>query len=373
METKSAILVIDDDETMLDSCSMILEKEGHTSLTAENGESGISLFQSKTPDLVLLDLKMPGKSGMEVLQTLKSINPDCVVIIITGYGTIQSAVDAMKYGAYDFLPKPFTPDELRFRIRRGLERYRYIRETAFLRKERERMRNNFVSMVSHELRSPLAVLQQNLMVMSGGLAGSLPESVQQTVLRMQVRIEAMLSLINDWLDLSRIESGEMLKDREAVDLAVVISDVIEMLRPLAGKKEVTLEFTAQKDLYVTEGSRSLLSILFNNLVNNGIKYNRPGGRVTLEIGITDTMITISVSDTGIGIPEDKLPLIFDQFYRVKESTEETGSGLGLSIVKSIVDAHHGTINVASKAGEWTRFTICLPALHIDKVHGAPST
>ena len=150
MLEKSTILIIDDDDSMLDSCSQVFLKEGYQVATAEDGEMGLVKFKDNHPDLVLVDLKMPGKDGIAVLGELRTIDPECVAIVITGYGTIRSAVEAMKHGAYDFLPKPFTPDELRLIVRRGLEKRRYTQETRNLRREKEMMRNNFISMVSHE-------------------------------------------------------------------------------------------------------------------------------------------------------------------------------------------------------------------------------
>ena len=188
MADKPKILIIDDDKTILDSCSQVLIQEGYQIEMAEDGDTGLQNAKTEKPDLVLVDLKMPGKDGMEVLKELRTFDPNCVAIVITGYGTIESAVEAMKSGAFDFLPKPFTPDELRIIVRRGLERRQYIKETEKLRAEKENLRKNFVSMTSHELRSPLAAVQQNLMVITGGLVGEIPEKANQMLLRMSYRI-----------------------------------------------------------------------------------------------------------------------------------------------------------------------------------------
>ena len=143
MDKLSKILIIDDEEVILDSCSQILEGSGHSVTTTSNGDQGLKLLEEIKPDLVLLDLKMPGISGMEVLEKIISFDPTIVTVIITGYATVDSAVEAMKKGAYDFLPKPFTPDEFRMVIRRGLERRKLILEAISLRKEKEILRENF--------------------------------------------------------------------------------------------------------------------------------------------------------------------------------------------------------------------------------------
>ena len=140
MLTQANILVIDDEQIMREGCSRILSKDGWAVITAENGNQGLDEYQirSESIDVILLDLMMPGMSGMEVLERLRTVDPNLLVIVITGYATVESAVEAMKKGAYDFIPKPFTPDQLRIVVKRALERRSLQKEAAFLRKERER-------------------------------------------------------------------------------------------------------------------------------------------------------------------------------------------------------------------------------------------
>ena len=360
MDDEPKILIIDDDETMLDSCSQIFAKEVYKTETAEDGETGLQKVKEIKPDLVLVDLKMPGKDGMEVLEELKTIDPNCVAIVITGYGTLESAVEAMKRGAYDFLPKPFTPDELRIIVRRGLERRRYIMEVESLRQEKEKMRENFISMVSHELRSPLAAVQQNLMVITGGMVGEIPEKANQILLKMRGRIKELISLIRDWLDLSRIESGEMVTNMEPIDIKGVLCDVVDLLQPLADEKKVALSFVGPVESHSIVGNQETLHMLFTNLVHNGIKYCHEGGKVEIVLENKNGRTKVTVKDTGVGIPSEKLPFIFEQFYRVKDGNYVEGSGLGLSIAKKIVEAHACSIDVESELGKGTTFTVCLP-------------
>jgi two-component system sensor histidine kinase/response regulator len=360
MEERQRILVIDDDRALQQSCRMVLASQGYDLDAAFDGISGLEKFERSTPDVVLVDLRMPGLGGLEVLPRLKAIDPDCVAIVITGYATIESAVEAMKRGAYDFLPKPFTPDQLRLIVTRGLERRMFVRETARLRHEKEMMRDNFISMVSHELRSPLNAVQQNLMVITAGLGGQVSEKARDTLVAMQARIRSLISLVNDWLDLARIESGEMVSGRGPVDLKAVVSDALETLRPLAEEAGVSLSLRAPRDLPRVTGSAQALGMLFMNLVHNGIKFNRQGGTVAVDLRTDGPDLIAEVSDTGVGIAADKIPLIFEQFYRIIEEGRVEGSGLGLSIAQKVVVAHGGTIDVASDVGKGTSFTIRLP-------------
>jgi len=361
MDKPCRILVIDDEEAMRDSCRQVLTRAGYEVDLASNGEKGLEQVRSFAPDLVLLDLKMPGLSGTEVLEQLPAIDPHLITVVITGYATVESAVEAMKQGAYDYLPKPFSPEELRIIVRRGLERRRYMLETERLLREKEMMRKNFVSLVSHELRSPLAAIQQNLIVITSSLAKDIPEQPLQMLERMKARIKGLITLISDWLNLSRIESGEFLTGMEEVDLIEVLNDVTDLLAPLAQEKEVILHNEAPSSFPKLKGTREILTMLLVNLVQNGIKYNRKGGSVTMTVKReAPELALITVGDTGIGIPKDKLPYIFEQFYRAKQKGSEVeGSGLGLSIVHLIVEALQGSIQVESEENKGTTFAVRL--------------
>src|SRR4030067_1257315 len=186
MDTKSKILIIDDEEVVSDSCTLILEGSDYTVRTAEDGASGLKLVNELQPDLVFIDLKMPGIQGIEVLEKITESNPTIVSIVITGYATVTSAVEAMKKGAYDFLPKPFTPDELRLIARRGLEKRRLILEAITLRKEKEMLREQFAAIVSHELKAPLGAVQQNLFVLVDELSNQLTEEQKGRFERMKI-------------------------------------------------------------------------------------------------------------------------------------------------------------------------------------------
>jgi len=198
LEKKPVILVIDDEETMRDSCSQILDKAGYQSETAEDGAVGLEKIKEIKPDLALIDLKMPGITGMEVLEKAKEIDPSIITVVITGYATVDSAVEAMKKGAYDFLPKPFSPEQLRIIIRRGLERRKLIQEAESLRRDKKLMEENFITMVTHQLRSPLVAVQQYFEVLLAGMVGEVQEKQKEMIQRASDRLDGLLNLINDW-------------------------------------------------------------------------------------------------------------------------------------------------------------------------------
>jgi two-component system sensor histidine kinase/response regulator len=359
---KATILVIDDEEAMRDSCRQVLSKDGYMTETAEDGQSGLQKIREAKPDLVLIDLKMPGMGGMELLEKIGQIDPDIISIVITGYATIESAVEAMKLNAYDFLPKPFTPDQLRIVIERGLERRRLTAESARLRREKEMMRENFITLVSHQLRSPLASVKQYFGVIREGFAGEVTDKQKQIIQKAGEYIDSLIQLINDWLDMSRVEGGRIKDKSEPVSLTAVLSEALDVVKPEAETKKVNLELNSADNLPQLNGDSKCLKEAFLNLLNNAIIYNREGGSVTVTVKEQGNDLVVEVSDTGIGISQENLSFIFDEFFRVKskETQHISGTGLGLPIVKRIIEAHSGCMKVVSEPGKGTTFSIFLP-------------
>jgi len=360
-EKNPVILVIDDEESMRDSCFQALTRVGFRAETAEDGSIGLEKIKETKPDLVLIDLKMPGISGMDVLEKVKEIDPNIISVVITGYATVESAVEAMKKGAYDFLPKPFTPEELRIIISRGLERRKLILETESLRKEKKLIEENFITMVTHQLRSPLVAIQQFFEVILGGMVGEVQEKQKDMITRSRDRMDGLLKLIDDWLDVARLSGGQIVDKLKRLSLKKVIKKLIEDMQPLAQKNDVSLEFGPSSENDLVQGDEETLEQVFSNLITNAIRYNKPKGKVVITIKENKDFISAEVKDTGIGIAKEHLPFIFDQFYRVKRGEDHKikGTGLGLSIAKKIVDAHGGSIKASSELGKGSSFIVLL--------------
>ena len=360
----ATVLVIDDEKMVRDSCAKVLTEEGHVVRGAKNGVQGIEMFKELHPDLVLIDLKMPGKSGMEVLEELESADPDVVKIVITGYATVSSAVEAMKRGAYDFIPKPFSPDELLLIVTRGLEKRRLLIEKRALLIGQEKIRRNMVSLVSHELRAPIAATVQYLEVILEGVAGEVSPEALELIHRCDERLREMLELVSKWINLAVFDPIKMAEHFEEVMLPEIALKSMENLKSSADSKKIRLSLEAQKDLPDIIGSEICIEEVFNNLIGNAIKYNSKKGRVAVKIYEQDNDVCIEVNDSGIGIKKQDLPRIFDEFYRVdgRRNSPVQGSGLGLAIVKTMVDAHGGEIRVDSRFGKGTSFKIRLPKI-----------
>jgi two-component system sensor histidine kinase/response regulator len=356
------VFVIDDDAVMLLSCRRILEKDGYEVETYDNGLGGIRRIAQVRPHLLLVDLKMPELDGLQVIERVRALGPDIVIAVITGYATISTAVDAMKAGAYDFLPKPFTPDELRLIVNRGHERWRLAAESARLRHEKEEAERRFVTFVSHQLKSPVVAAKQYLDVLLFTSRDEMALQTREWLARAQVRLDEMLSLIHDWLELARVDHGALAQAADTCDLAAIAAQAVEAWNAQARAAGVTIALDAAQGAGAVRGDAVSLTTVLSNLLSNAIKYNQVGGRVAVRTGLEGGMAFAEVSDTGIGIPAESLPRLFEEFYRVKtpQTREIPGSGLGLAICRRIVSALGGTIDVRSRAGEGTTFTVHLP-------------
>jgi two-component system sensor histidine kinase/response regulator len=358
------ILIIDDEVSILDGCRQALEKSGYTVITTSDGPEGIRLAREKRPDLAFVDLKMPSCSGMDIIELLSKDMSDIVLIVITGYASIVSAVEAMKKGAYDYLPKPFSPDQIRAVTKRGLE-HRFLKiEAESLREERERMERNFITFVSHEMRSPIVTIQQYFETLKVIAGDSFTPDVKEIIDRCEKRLQNLHDLVEHWLDLARIEDGTFSEAKTPLVLNSIMERSIDELTPLCQRRELMLDAHLNDSLPSIIGDQESLLRVFTNIIGNATKYTPAGGKISVNTYSDDYYVYVSISDTGAGIPQDKLPFIFEPFFRVKGKEErQRGSGLGLTFVKKIMDAHDGKIDVTSQVGVGTTFVLKFPRLY----------
>jgi two-component system, sensor histidine kinase and response regulator len=359
-----SVVVIDDDYAMRLSCKKILSKMGSRVEVFEDGAQGLEGVARLKPSLLVVDLKMPGISGLEVVTRVHESHPDVVIVVITGYATIDTAVEAMKCGAYDFLPKPFSPDELRLIVNRGLERRRLALESRRAEVEHALLKRRFITFVSHQLQTPLVANHQYLDVKKH--LEDTPEAAakrQEWFDRCLKRTEEMQALIKDWLTLARFERDSFARQKVKVDVQQVIADILKSYEEMAASNGVSLEAQICENTCYALGDRNCLSVLFDNLIGNAIKYNRPGGKVTVSAEARDGEITAAVADTGVGIPEKYRQLLFDEFFRVEGegAKKAAGTGLGLSICRRIVAEMGGSISVESTVNVGSTFRVRLLA------------
>ncbi len=348
---QEAIVVIDDDAAMRLSCRKILSRAGYLVETFEDGLQGLEGVARLKP-------------GLEVIARVHELDPLLVVVVITGYATIDTAVEAMRVGAYDFLPKPFSPEELRLIVNRGLERRRLSLEARRCEMDRELLKRRFVTFVSHQLQTPLAAVHQYLSVLQQFEdLGAVEVKRREWIERCLKRTEEMQTLIRDWLTLARLDSDKLARELVGVDLRQLIPNIVATYEPLAAQERVHLETRLPDEASRVRGDPHCLNVLFDNLISNAIKYNRPDGLVTITAHPVGEEVEVAIADTGVGIPPQFRQFLFDEFFRVRgDGAKKTpGTGLGLAICRRIVTELGGCLEVDSEPGAGSTFRVRLPA------------
>jgi two-component system phosphate regulon sensor histidine kinase PhoR len=478
---KHKILVVDDEKVIRNGCREVLTQEDYDVILAENGELGLKMIEKAHFDVILLDLMMQGLSGFDVLSHVKALHPDTSIIVITGYATIENSIEAMKKGAFDFIPKPFSPDQLRVVVSKAIEHTGALKDIA---NEKSRMRvlinllangvmvtddekklvlanpafmkimgfkgddiigrpftelvqqeqlrqmvehallisgsevneiteelrikksgeertdtyvvrcrpfrdrigrnlgtitvlsditylkdinqrqSDFVSMVAHEIRSPMNSVMAQLKVIQDGLAGGVTPKQGEILGRASEKINGLVSLSSELLNMASREAGLVALERRSCNMTEILKDQVDFHQPKAQAKKIQIELRLLPDLPPVLANKQNMEEVLSNLIANAINYTPEGGKITVAARREKHHLCISVSDTGIGIEKEDLNRIFDRFYRVK--SEKTryiiGTGLGLPIVKSIVEAHDGMIQVESKPDHGSTFFVYMPLM-----------
>lgn len=327
---------------------------------AESGEAAFQIVESDRPDIILLDYKLPGISGLDVLTELKERKLDILVVMVTAYASLETAVQATKNGAFDFLAKPFTPEELRATVHKSTKHCMVQRQASKLAEERRQIRFEFLSVLAHELKSPLAAVQGNMYILRDHMAGDSIKDYDHLVERCIIRLEGMKKLIFDLLDLTRIESGQKKRTLSDTDICAVARQSIETHLGMAAEKRVTVSFEGPEALLM-KADAGELEIMFNNLISNAVKYNKDGGMVVVSVRDEGPAVSIAVRDTGIGMTKDEMSRLFSEFTRIKnqKTMNILGSGLGLSILKRLAYLYGGEVTAESEADKGSVFTVTL--------------
>jgi len=366
------VLVIDDEPGIRSGVSRILgtfhvsypfmdEDFTFEVAAAASGEEGIEMIADDKPDILLLDNKLPGMQGVDVLEKIREKKYNIAVAMITSYASLDVAIRATRDGATDFIPKPFTPQELKSSIENITKQLYLKKVTNKLNEEGKKIRYQFLSVLSHELKAPLNALEGYLRMMKEKQAGDRIEDYANHIDRSLQRIQGMRNLIMDLLDFTKIRLEKKEDKIQKIDLARVAEGAIVTVQPYAIQMDVSVNLEVRNDSVIMADPEDM-DIIFNNLISNAVKYNRSGGRVNITIESTGNEIILEFADTGIGISENEKDDIFREFMRVKnERTKNiSGSGLGLSIVKKVVELYHGEIKVESTPDVGTIFRVKMP-------------
>jgi len=377
MAKEERILVIDDEAGIRAGCQRALTPHGYQVEVATTGQEGLTKLQKDNFALVLLDVMMPDTSGIDLLEPILAHDPDTVCIIITGFGTVELAVQAIKRGAYDFISKPFSADTLLLAVEKGLETRQLRQEAHRLQRieaeaarlsqekamleELDRVKSTFMLRVAHELRAPIAAIQSYLTVILQGYASL--EEQRPMLERASQRAGELLDLVADLLNLAKLKELRGESKVQRISLQEILKDVLGLHMPEAEEKQINLKVEIHPCPPVAANPAHMKQ-LWTNLISNAIKYTPNRGQVTVRLfSENERTIVGEVEDTGIGIAAEDLPNLFQEFFRTDQAKAfaQHGTGLGLSIVKQIVQQYGGDINVQSKLGEGTKFTFRLPS------------
>jgi two-component system, OmpR family, phosphate regulon sensor histidine kinase PhoR len=487
-EQKPKVLIVDDEKGLRIGTQRLLQSENYEVDTADCGMLGIKMGTENDYDLAILDLKMPDIDGISVLKEIKKARPNTVCFIATAYASYDTAIEATKLGAFTYIPKPFTPDELLRNLRAGYERRLLIIEAERLKKEREErllelafeksrlntivnsladgvfvvnkegelvlynpaavkylelneiiigekilgilppkisdllkhflgkeafenktnsaevelkpdrelvveikcspvphpdgslagvvtvirnitemkkveyVKSQFVSMVAHELKTPMAAVLGFLNIILDPSLQITPEQQKDYMSRSKNRLQGLLEMVNDLLDISRMEMKT--KSRELKELSVggIVKGTVDFLELELKKKGVTVTSKYQEDLPLIKADNNEITRLFTNIIGNSIKYNKDNGTINIDVSTSSNFIVTKISDTGIGMKPEEKAKLFSEFYRIKnEHTRSiSGTGLGLSIVKRIAESYSGKVEVESEYGKGSTFIVYLP-------------
>jgi signal transduction histidine kinase len=369
MSTPNAnILIVDDTIANLQLLSAILEEAGYEVRPAQSGKMALQAAKLNPPDLVLLDINMPEVNGYEVCLAFKA-DPDLEsipIIFISAMNEVNDKVMAFRVGGVDYISKPFHAQEVLARVSTHLELRWKQWELQRLHEwehdywqQANQLKDDILRMVSHDLKNPLTNILGSAYILSQQVADQ-PDLIHLTDL-IERNAERMQNLVTRVLDLTHLEGSPDLT-LETVALNPFLQAVLDDFLFAAKEKPIALAFNPSPDAITLRAAPDRLSQVFHNLLSNAIKYTPAGGTVTMSSQMKAGQAWVKIEDTGLGIPAEALPRIFDRFYRVQtpEHLKESGTGLGMAIVKVIVEQHQGKIWVESELGKGTCFRVSLP-------------
>lgn len=485
---KPKVLVVDDEKGLRVGTKRLLELEGYEVDAAQNGTEGIAFGTSSEYDLAIIDLKMPDVDGLQVLKQIRNVHPNTVCFIATAYPGFDTATESAKLGAFNYIPKPFTPEELLNNLKQGYDRRLLLLEAEKWKREREEsllevafektrlntiinsisdgilvinkhgqavlynpsaliflqlpkidieeyiidklhpkiaelvnkflsknvyekksfstqielkpdrglfieatsspvphpdgslagvvvvmkniteskklehLKSQFVSMVSHELKAPIAAVYGYLRLFSDPSISLSQEQKTNYINRSQIRLDGLLKMVNDLLDISRMEMKTVQREIKNLNVTEIVTSIIELFQLEIKKKNLIVDFQQSENLQPIKADNDEITRLFTNLISNAIKYNKDNGVIHFKVQAANKYILISIKDSGIGMKPEEKQKLFQEFFRAKNDQTKniSGTGLGLSIVKRIVDSYAGRIEVESEYGKGTCFNIYLP-------------
>lgn len=371
------ILLIEDEPDVRESYMDMLDILGFQADCAENGKAGLEKLRQKDYNIILTDLNMPVMDGMETLKRAKKLKPLVEVIVITGFATIENAISAMKEGAFDYIMKPVSLEHVKIVLSRCVHQIRSSRENKMLKdtnarlSELNELKNKFITITNHELRTPLAVLKGYFDLVDMYVEESSNEELGEYVSIISNTLDEMIEMVESMHDLSGFYKAMKNFENRQVDVNDVLQSVHKDLKLLFENRQINFTVIPDKRPVPVMADTILLKRAIRELAQNALKFTNEGGTVDIRVKSIpmEKKVYVMVQDTGIGIPTDKMELIFEPFYEVQDVMHHTtsktefmggGIGVGLSLAKEILGTCNGEIAVESAPGKGSLFTVMLP-------------
>lgn len=361
METgKPNILVVDDEMGPRESLKMILNPHYNVHV-ADRGTQAFEILKQVPVDLVTVDLKMPGLTGINVLEKVKQHDPDIEAIIITGYGSLDTAIEGLRLGAFDYIAKPFDVNHILALVKRGLER-----RNAKLKLRQ--LKSDFLSNVSHELRTPLSVVVGFVYLLLNQVIGKLTDEQQKVLEKVYRNSEELLELIDNVLWMTSLNAGDSSPTIERFDIADIVRETVKRYERILNEKALALTVDMPDDGLFIVSDQSKFSRIFQNIFNNAVKFT-PQGEIKIKglLSPDRANVELEIVDTGIGIEKAKMDSIFEPFQQVDGSRHRSfsGLGLGLTVARRMADLIGGTLSITSQPGTGTRVSMKFPSHALD--------
>ncbi len=374
-EEQLRVLVVDDEEAVRNLLERVLKEAGYDVVSAANSQEALNKVSNLKVRILLLDVNMPGMSGIEMLRKLTADYPDICVIMATAVADTKTAIEAMTLGAYDYITKPFNRDDLVMRVRKAIEKFeleeKLKERTAELKvamrnaEVANKAKSDFLASMSHELRTPLTAILGFSEVLQDEYFGKLNNKQKEYLNDIRDSGQHLLSLINDILDIAKVEAGKIELELGPVVMREILENSLRMIKEKAATHGIKLELDLAPEiegLKIQADERRLKQIIFN-LLSNAAKFTPDGGRIQLVARCENEKLMVAVTDTGIGISPENQEKVFNDFYQLKSSLKDktAGTGLGLPLSRRMVEMHGGEIWCESEGeGKGSRFVFTIP-------------
>jgi signal transduction histidine kinase len=359
---------VDDEESLRVALAQAFKLEGYRVATAATAQEAIEAMRGAPCEVVITDLMLPDMDGIALTERARLMQPGALVVLMTGQGTIDSAVKALKGGAYDYILKPFRLEELFVIVARGLEQQRLRQENIQLSEinrrlyELDQIRSDLLSAITHEFRTPLTIIHGWVDLLLGQHLGGLTPDQQESVVAVKQGAQRLGRLIGNLLAYVEFERGEINLQTQEVHLPELLRSVVQPFEPEIKERGLTVHFDLEAEIPDLWLDPEKVGLLFSNLVENGIKFNERDGQLRLAARMVADDVEVGISNTGTPIPADGIAKLMQPFIQGDMSMTRSagGLGLGLAVARVIVDAYRGQIAIESGMGGGTTVRVRLP-------------